>query len=48
MFEGELEKKGLKMAAADAHLVQTILLLAMAGTVAYCWIRVLFPAARLD
>ena len=33
------------MAAANAHLVQTILLLAMAGTVAYCWIRALFPAA---
>jgi len=35
--------------AVNAHLViQTILLLAMAGTAAYCWIKVLFPPARLD
>jgi hypothetical protein len=48
MFECQLEKKGLKM-AVNAHLViQTILLLAMAGTAAYCWIKVLFPPARLD
>jgi hypothetical protein len=45
MFENQLDQRGFKMAAANAHLVQTILLLAMAGTVAYCWIRVLFPAA---
>jgi hypothetical protein len=48
VFECQLEKKELKM-AVNAHLViQTILPLAMAGTVAYCWINVLFPAARLD
>ena len=36
------------MAAVNVHLVtQDILLLAMAATVAYCWIKVLFPAAKL-
>jgi hypothetical protein len=47
MFECQLEKKGLKM-AVNALVVQTIFLLAMAATVAYCWIKVLFPPARLD
>jgi hypothetical protein len=47
MFECQLEKKGLKM-AVNALVIQTIFLLAMAATVAYCWIKVLFPPARLD
>jgi hypothetical protein len=47
MFECQLEKKGLKM-VVNALVIQTVFLLAMAATAAYCWIKVLFPPARLD